>query len=207
MKKINSFASIPFLVSVPLLLQAGFRMPWWGWVILFAAILAIVIFLIRSGDRKDVEDDLDAEIPLEENLVNPLRTGTLSSTPVPSDELEQIAEEDLPLNDDLNLPPRTGVLSSEPLAADELERTTEDDLTIIEGIGPKISDFLRRQGVTTYRQLAGMNMTELDRMLADANFGIANPETWAQQAELADEGRWDDLKTLQDHLKGGRQVD
>ena len=183
MKRIKSFASIPFLVSIPLLLQEGFRMPWWGWVLIFAVILAIVIFLIRSGDKTESESDLDAEIPLDgdflsdempvEDLANPLRTGTLVSPPAQIEAVEP----------------------------------TSDDLTIIEGIGPKINDFLRRSGITTFKQLARMDMDDLDRMLSEANFGVANPETWAEQAELAEEGKWDELKDLQDSLKGGRRVD
>ena len=170
-------------------------MPWWGWVLIFAVILAIVIFLIRSGDKTESESDLDAEIPLDgdflsdemsvEDLANPLRTGTLVSPPAQIEAVE-------PTQGDLKSP-------------DDLR--SSDDLTIIEGIGPKINDFLRRSGITTFRQLARMDMDDLDRMLSEANFGVANPETWAEQAGLAEEGKWDELKDLQDSLKGGRRVD
>ena len=33
------------------------------------------------------------------------------------------------------------------------------------------------------------------------------PDTWPQQAQLATDGKWDELKVLQDKLDGGRVVD
>ena len=84
--------------------------------------------------------------------------------------------------------------------------TTPDDLTIIEGIGPKINDILHRRGVTTFQQLAGMDMNELDRMLASENVGIADPASWAEQARLAANNDWEGLQRYQDQLKGGRRA-
>ena len=31
-----------------------------------------------------------------------------------------------------------------------------------------------------------------------------SPETWPQQAQLAADGKWDELKALQDELDGGK---
>ena len=36
-----------------------------------------------------------------------------------------------------------------------------------------------------------------------SRFRIANPSTWAQQATLAAENKWAELKKLQDNLSGG----
>lgn len=177
MKKTNSFSALPLMLSVPFLFQGGFSMPWWGWVLLFIVIIAVVLILIRSGDNKDTEME---------------------------QEPEPMMESDLPLVD---------IEPEEPLypmrtmpAVDIAEPVAADDLTIIEGIGPRISEFLNRNGITTFRELADMDMAQLDQMLADANFGIANPDTWARQADLAAQGKWDELKELQDSLRGGRMV-
>jgi hypothetical protein len=32
------------------------------------------------------------------------------------------------------------------------------------------------------------------------------PTTWPQQAKLAADGKWDELKKLQDELKGGKKA-
>lgn len=82
-----------------------------------------------------------------------------------------------------------------------------DDLTRIEGIGPKIAGLLRKAGITTYAQLAETDVERLRQILDEARLlQIADPTTWPEQARLAAEGRWEELKALQDELKGGRRV-
>ncbi len=82
-----------------------------------------------------------------------------------------------------------------------------DDLTRIEGIGPKIAELLRKAGITTYAQLAETDVERLRQILDEARLlQIADPGTWPEQARLAAEGRWEELKALQDELKGGRRV-
>jgi predicted flap endonuclease-1-like 5' DNA nuclease len=82
-----------------------------------------------------------------------------------------------------------------------------DDLKIIEGIGPKIESVLRDSGINTYAQLAVTQEIILESILMDADIKMANPTTWREQAALAEKGYWDELKTLQDNLVAGRQVD
>jgi predicted flap endonuclease-1-like 5' DNA nuclease len=83
---------------------------------------------------------------------------------------------------------------------------TADDLTKIEGIGPKISGWLKEGGITTFAQLAAVTPEEIAQVLLDAGHHIANPNTWPEQAALAATGQWDELATLQSSLKGGRRV-
>jgi large subunit ribosomal protein L21 len=84
-------------------------------------------------------------------------------------------------------------------------KTKADDLIIIEGIGPKIAQVLAANGITTFAQLAKTEPAAIQDMLkkSSGRFGLAKPETWAQQAELAAAGNWDALKKLQDELHGG----
>ncbi len=44
-------------------------------------------------------------------------------------------------------------------------------------------------------------------MLATAGgqFATHDPETWPKQAEMARDGKWDELKVWQDELDGGRE--
>ena len=85
-------------------------------------------------------------------------------------------------------------------------KASGDDLKKIEGIGPKIADVLNAAGITTFQKLAETSASDVADILskADGNFGSHNPETWAEQAQLAADGKWDELKELQERLNGGR---
>ncbi len=82
-----------------------------------------------------------------------------------------------------------------------------DDLTKIEGIGPKISQILSNEGITTFAALAETEESRLEAILeaAGSRFSLAEPETWPEQAALAAAGKWDELTALQDRLTGGRE--
>jgi large subunit ribosomal protein L17 len=81
-----------------------------------------------------------------------------------------------------------------------------DDLKIIEGIGPKIADLLVEAGIATFAQLAASTPEAIKEILENAGsqYNIHNPATWPAQAQLAADGKWDELKTLQDELIGGK---
>jgi len=94
-------------------------------------------------------------------------------------------------------------------AKDEAPAVVErevDDFTKIEGIGPKINQIMIDGGVTTYAAMAYAKPEQLKDILASAGnrYKMHNPTTWPQQAKLAEEGKWDELKTLQDELNGGK---
>jgi large subunit ribosomal protein L21 len=80
-----------------------------------------------------------------------------------------------------------------------------DDLTKIEGIGPKIAGLLNEAGVHTFADLAASKTEMLSELLhkAGSRFASHNPSTWAEQAKLAADGKWDELKALQAALDGG----
>ncbi len=98
--------------------------------------------------------------------------------------------------------------------AAELQSTTsspaarpKDDLKLIEGIGPVMERVLNEAGIYTFADLAAHTPESLQKILDAAGVArITNPETWAEQAKLAAEGRWEELKALQGELKGGRRV-
>lgn len=82
----------------------------------------------------------------------------------------------------------------------------KDDLTVIEGIGPKIQELLYQYDIRTYRQLADAEVTRLKEILAAAGPQLAmhDPGTWPSQANLAANDQWEQLKSIQGFLKGGR---
>ena len=84
--------------------------------------------------------------------------------------------------------------------------TKPDQLKKIEGIGPKISEILVNAGITSFAKLAASTPEEIRKILEGAGprYQMHNPKTWPQQAALAAEGKWDELKSLQDNLNGGR---
>jgi predicted flap endonuclease-1-like 5' DNA nuclease len=78
-----------------------------------------------------------------------------------------------------------------------------DNLVVIEGIGPKIAAVLTAAGIGTFAGLASTDLTRLEQVLSDAKLPLAKPGTWPAQAALARDGKWDELKTMQDSLKDG----
>ena len=95
----------------------------------------------------------------------------------------------------------------EKLAAKKLgfSSTKPTDLKVVEGIGPKIEGLLKDAGINNWSALAATSVDRIQEILdaAGDRYKLAKPGTWPQQAGLAAAGNWDDLKTLQDHLKGG----
>jgi large subunit ribosomal protein L17 len=82
-----------------------------------------------------------------------------------------------------------------------------DDLVIIEGIGPKAAEVLNAAGITTFLQLVETPAEKVKEILtsSEARVGHLDPTTWAQQAQLAADGKMDELKELQDKLNNGKE--
>lgn len=85
-------------------------------------------------------------------------------------------------------------------------KVTPDDLELIEGIGPRIADLLKVDGINTWGKLGATTPDHLRKILDDAGFryNLAEPGTWPKQARLLAAGRWADFKSLTDKLVGGR---
>lgn len=82
-----------------------------------------------------------------------------------------------------------------------------DDLKVVEGIGPKIEGLLHDIGIKTWKDLAETSLDQVQDMLNEAGprYRIHNPGTWAMQAQLAADGKWEELNELQDKLDGGKE--
>jgi len=80
-----------------------------------------------------------------------------------------------------------------------------DDLLKIEGVGPKASDALVAAGMDTFAKIAKAKPEAISSILSDSSSYLAHldPTTWPKQAALAAEGKWDELKAMQDELNGG----
>jgi predicted flap endonuclease-1-like 5' DNA nuclease len=84
-----------------------------------------------------------------------------------------------------------------------------NDLEIVEGIGPKIAGILKDRGITTWKGLSEAFPGDILKYLIEdggEQYRIHVPDTWPAQATLAAEGKWDELKALQDKLTGGKEA-
>ena len=77
-----------------------------------------------------------------------------------------------------------------------------DDLKKIEGIGPKIASVLAEAGITTFEALSKTSAEKISEIITDVR-GNHVTTTWPKQAQMAAEGKWDELKKWQDILDGG----
>jgi len=93
-------------------------------------------------------------------------------------------------------------------ATPKTKKAKGDDLKLIEGIGPKIAETLTAVGVVSFADLAASTPEKIKEILdaAEGNFNAADATTWPEQAQLAADGKMEELKELQDKLKGGREV-
>jgi len=82
-----------------------------------------------------------------------------------------------------------------------------DDLKKIEGVGPKAAESMVAAGLDTFAKVAKAKPEAIEAILAEASSRLAHlvANTWPQQAALAADGKWDELKELQDNLDGGRE--
>lgn len=86
------------------------------------------------------------------------------------------------------------------------KRIEPNDLTIIEGIGPAIGQLLAEGGFATWEAIANAQPEELHALLVQAGptFAAHSPATWPEQARLAANANWFQLKSLQEKLHAGR---
>ncbi len=105
---------------------------------------------------------------------------------------------------------KKAALKAEKLVETKVPKAAKssDDLVIIEGIGPKAAEALVAAGITTFAQLATTSADAVKAILDASTSKVQHldPTTWAQQAQLAADGKMDELKKLQDELNGGKAV-
>ena len=97
-------------------------------------------------------------------------------------------------------------LQDETVETKQKAADKKDDLTKIEGIGKKIAELLIAENIISFTDLSKSTAKKLKSILdaAGSKFKMHDPATWPKQAKLAAAGKWDDLKTLQEKLKGGK---
>ena len=83
----------------------------------------------------------------------------------------------------------------------------QDDLKMVEGVGPKIEGLLHAGGIMTWEDLANAPTENVQKILDEAGprYRMHQPTTWAKQARLAADAKWEELEKYQDWLDGGRE--
>ena len=83
----------------------------------------------------------------------------------------------------------------------------KDSLKKIEGIGPKIEKLMNADNILTFKDLSKAKLKTLQNILTAAGprFKMHKPGTWAEQAKLAVNEKWEELAKLQEELKGGKR--
>jgi predicted flap endonuclease-1-like 5' DNA nuclease len=96
----------------------------------------------------------------------------------------------------------------DPVPTQQASDDSPDDLKILEGVGPRIETLLHDAGIKTFATLASTSPSRLTEILhaAGPSYQIHDPSTWPQQARLAAEGRWNELRTWQFELSRGRMT-
>lgn len=86
------------------------------------------------------------------------------------------------------------------------KKVKQDDLTLVEGIGPKISELFKNHNINTWAELANTSVEKCQEVLNSGGkrFEIHRPGTWPMQAEMAALGKWSELKKWQDEHDYGK---
>ncbi len=98
--------------------------------------------------------------------------------------------------------------TKDKVASKPVAKTTSkpDDFKRLNGIGPKIANLLKDKGILTYQQLSAMDAKQLFDFLQKEGVRVrqSDPASWKKQANLAAEGKWDEIKKLQQTQSGKR---
>lgn len=172
------------------------------------AILSEVTGAVAEGlaDRKSEKQEekpTETEATVETATAEPTNNVEEVKTP------EVEASKDVPVEETVEepkeAPVETKVEVEEKKAVPTKSSAEVEDLTKIEGIGPKAAEALNNKGVVTYKDLAEAAPDTIKEILTEASSRMAHldPTTWPKQAQMAADGKWDELKEWQENAKGG----
>lgn len=153
-----------------------------------------------SVDRKImaqmIQENPEAFGRLVESITGEKNTGTIPAmTVVEAKPVKKTAKSEEPVKKEKK--------ETKEVTEGKAETTSEaDDLTKVEGIGPKIAETLVSQKITTFADLAKLDADKINEMISEVAGGH-NPETWPKQAQMAADGKWDELEKWQDEMDGG----
>ncbi len=184
------------------------------WPLLAAIIGGILGWLLKSlfcncDDEKNEIGDLKAKI---NKLQAELDACLASKAEVSTTNLE--ASKSAPVSASAGIVKNLTEVAAEPELVFDADlaksifgkKIIGDDLKVVEGIGPKISELFKENGIKTWYQLSNASIDRCQEILniGGKRFEIHKPDTWPMQAGLAFQGKWKELLKLQDDLDGGK---
>ena len=161
----------------------GLSDAWWQHILMLV-VAAILGYIIGYRSRKSEIEGLETELAgIDTSLDDCLRSKKVNISAAAAIPVAAVA-----------------------FAASKMVAVTPDNLKVVEGIGPKIEELFNGKGIMTFAQLADSDVEHLREILVGAGtkFQVHDPATWPQQAAMARDGKWDELKKWQDTLHKGR---
>lgn len=81
-----------------------------------------------------------------------------------------------------------------------------DDLKVVEGIGPKISEMFKTDGIKTWKALSETSVADCQKVLAKGGnrYKVHDPASWPMQAKMCYENKWADLYKWQEEHNHGK---
>ena len=144
----------------------------------------------------------EPEVEVVERSVEPAAEAPVEAAPVVEEKAEKTVAEEKPAKKEA---PKAS--KSEKITLPSGKKITKDDMKVIEGVGPKIAGLLNEAGFNTWVELASAPIEKIQEVLDNAGprYRMHDPATWAKQAQLAADEKWDELEAYQDKLKGGKE--
>ncbi len=182
---------------------------WWQHVLMLV-VAGIIGYIIGSRSRRGLIVELEEELGgLDAQLDDCQRTTITAPVVAPVAAFPVEMENPMPLavaEVPIGVAPETMDTIVAPVVDLPVAPPKHDNLKLVEGIGPKIEGLLNKEGIVTFRHLSEANYERLADILraAGSRFHMHDPESWPQQAEMAADGKWDELKAWQYDLKKGR---
>lgn len=152
--------------------------------------------------KSGAADMAEANAPEEIQAAEPITEAEVEATPAETTETEETAPvAAAPVAEEEEAAPVAATPAATEASAEP------DDLTKVEGIGPKIAEVLTEAGLDTFAKVADSTPEAIREIMdaAGSQYASHDPATWPQQAKLAANGKWDELKAWQDELDGGRE--
>lgn len=177
----------------------------WLWVLPGIAFLASLLYLlwkkrVEQGNIQPVRIDLSF---VRQSVAGPAGAPPVAAPVSPAAEIRipvQVEEPVLPAAEPAAPPTQpeepVSVEPSTPLPEAPVAVSQPDDLVVLIGIGPKVAAVLRAAGIDSFARLAQSDPLDLRKILEAAGLRLPDPTTWPEQARLAAEGRWQEMKEV-----------
>lgn len=161
-----------------------------------------------TADLKATQAKLDACLKTKASASSSMATGTGAAAGMASGFAAATSQKSTDLASDVHASTGVAVLNFNADAAKAAmgKKIKADDLTVVEGIGPKISELFHNHQIKTWHALSAASVDKCKEVLNSGGkrFEIHNPASWPLQAGMAFDGKWEELSKWQDEHKGGR---